>query len=167
MALQPFVAFSFSWSYTQSVGPFGRGISPSQSLYLHKKQHKHIIDSQNTDIHALSGIRTHDRSVRANEDSSCLRSRRNCDRPTTELQPEKQILQNDRTISTRQPCSYRFCFVFRMSGVRISARRPAISMFFFVFHKPSRQIRRYYITWGNDRFFCIPSCSPCSSHLTL
>jgi hypothetical protein len=29
-------AFSVSWSFTQSVGILGRGISPSQSLYLHR-----------------------------------------------------------------------------------------------------------------------------------
>jgi hypothetical protein len=33
-----------------------------------------------TDIHALSGIRTDDPSVRTSEDSSCLRSRGHCDR---------------------------------------------------------------------------------------
>jgi hypothetical protein len=32
-------------------------------------------------IHALSGIRAHDPSVRANEDSSCLRPRGYCDWP--------------------------------------------------------------------------------------
>jgi hypothetical protein len=32
------------------------------------------------DNHALSGIRTHDPSVRASEDSSCLRQRGHCDR---------------------------------------------------------------------------------------
>jgi hypothetical protein len=45
--------------YTQSVGLLGRGISPSQGRYLHTEQHKH------RDIHALSGIRAHDPSVRA------------------------------------------------------------------------------------------------------
>jgi hypothetical protein len=33
-----------------------------------------------TDVHALSGIRTHDPSVRAGEDGSCLRLRDHCDR---------------------------------------------------------------------------------------
>jgi hypothetical protein len=33
-----------------------------------------------SDIHALSGIRTHDPNVRASEDSSCLRPRGRCDR---------------------------------------------------------------------------------------
>jgi hypothetical protein len=65
--------FSVSWSYTRSVGLLGRGISPSQGLYLHTEQYKHRINAHNTDIHALSGIRTHDPSVRASEDSSCLK----------------------------------------------------------------------------------------------
>jgi hypothetical protein len=33
-----------------------------------------------TDIHALSGIRTHDPSVQASEDISCLRPRGHCGR---------------------------------------------------------------------------------------
>jgi hypothetical protein len=38
-------------------------------------------EKTHTDIHALSGIRTHDSSVRAVEDSSsCLRPRGHCDR---------------------------------------------------------------------------------------
>jgi hypothetical protein len=67
-------AFSVSYSYTQSVGLLGRGISPSQGRYLHT----------DADIHALSGMRAHDTSVRASEDSSCLRPRGHCDR----LHPE-------------------------------------------------------------------------------
>jgi hypothetical protein len=34
----------------------------------------------NTNIHASSGIQTHDPSVRAGEDSSCLRPHGHCDR---------------------------------------------------------------------------------------
>jgi hypothetical protein len=45
----------------QSVGILGRVISPSQGCYLTQR-----------DIHASSRIRTHDPSVRASEDSSCL-----------------------------------------------------------------------------------------------
>jgi hypothetical protein len=90
MAVQPFVGswplFSVSWSYTQSVRLLGRGNSPSQGLYLHTKQHKHRINAHNTDVHALSGIRTHDPSVRASEDSSCLRQRDHCDRPAVRLE---------------------------------------------------------------------------------
>jgi hypothetical protein len=74
-----FVDFSVSLSYTQSVVLLGRGISPPQGLYLHIEQHKHGINAHNTDIHALSGIRTHDSSVQASEDSSCLRPRGHCD----------------------------------------------------------------------------------------
>jgi hypothetical protein len=53
-----FAAFSVSWSYAQSVGLLGRGISPSQGRYLHTEQHQHRINAHNTDIHALGGIRT-------------------------------------------------------------------------------------------------------------
>jgi hypothetical protein len=37
--------FSVSWSYTQSVGPLGRGFGPSQGRYLHTGQHKHRINA--------------------------------------------------------------------------------------------------------------------------
>jgi hypothetical protein len=69
----------------RSVGPLGRGISPSQGLYLHIEYHKHRINAHNTNIDALSGIRTHDPRPRAVEDSSCLRPRGQCDRPSTEI----------------------------------------------------------------------------------
>jgi hypothetical protein len=82
MALQPFVGpwplFRFFIFFTQSVGILGRGISPSQGRYLHIGQHKHRI---NADIHASSGIQTHDPSVCEGQDSSCLRLRDHCDRP--------------------------------------------------------------------------------------
>jgi hypothetical protein len=62
--------FSFLILYT--VGrTLERGISPSQGLYLYTEQHKHR-KNDNTDIHALSRIRTHDPSFRAGEDSLCL-----------------------------------------------------------------------------------------------
>jgi hypothetical protein len=60
--------------FTQTVGLLGRAISPSQGRYLHTGQQKHRINAH-TDIHALSGIRAHDSSVRAGEDSSCFRRR--------------------------------------------------------------------------------------------
>jgi hypothetical protein len=55
----------------QSVGLLRRVISPLQGRYVHTKQHKHKINSQRH--HASSGIRTHDPSVWAGEDSSCIR----------------------------------------------------------------------------------------------
>jgi hypothetical protein len=57
--------------YIQWVGFLGRGISPSQALCLHTEQHKHRMKAH-ADFHALSGIRTHDPSVRAGEDGSYL-----------------------------------------------------------------------------------------------
>jgi hypothetical protein len=55
------------------------GSAPSQGHCLHG----HRI---NADIHAFSGIQTHDPSVRASEDSSCLRPRRHCDRRVKHLE---------------------------------------------------------------------------------
>jgi hypothetical protein len=73
----------FSFLIVHKVGraPW-TGISPPQGIYLHTEQHKHRINSHNTDIHALSGIRTHDPTVRASEDSSYLSPRGHCDRHT-------------------------------------------------------------------------------------
>jgi hypothetical protein len=86
-------AFSVSWSYTQSVGLLRRGISPSQGLYVHTEQHKHTINAHSTDIHALSGIRSHDPSVRVSEDSSCLRQSGHCDRPSLILENYIKIVK--------------------------------------------------------------------------
>jgi hypothetical protein len=59
------------------VGLFGRGISLLQVHYLHRTaQYK----KTRTYIHGASGIRTHDPSVRAIEDCSCLRPRCHWDR---------------------------------------------------------------------------------------
>jgi uncharacterized membrane protein (DUF485 family) len=71
--LGPDIFFSFIIFFTQTVGLLGRVISPSQGLYLHTGQHNHR--KMHTDIHALSGIRTHDPTIRASEDSSRIRSR--------------------------------------------------------------------------------------------
>jgi hypothetical protein len=80
--LGPGLYFSFLIFFTQTLGLLGRGISPSQGRYLHTGKHKHSKNA-NTDIHALSGIRIYDPSVRASEDSSCLRPRGHCDRLIT------------------------------------------------------------------------------------
>jgi hypothetical protein len=50
-------------------------------------QTKHI---HTKNIHALSGIRAHDPSVRESEDSSRLRPRGHCDRPS----PNKSLIQS-------------------------------------------------------------------------
>jgi hypothetical protein len=74
--------FSFLIFFTQSVGLLGGLISPSQGRYLHTGQHKHRI---NEDIHASSGVRIHDPSVREGEDNSCLRARGRCDRRARDM----------------------------------------------------------------------------------
>jgi hypothetical protein len=83
MALQPFVG---PWTLFQFLDPIHSrqdsldGDQPvARPLYLHT-EHKHT-----SDIQALSGIRTHDPSVRASEDTSCLRPRGHCDRPGVDI----------------------------------------------------------------------------------
>jgi hypothetical protein len=59
--IKRFVSFIHQWLYSPLWGPaqmvrlFGRVISPSQSRYLHRGQHKHRINAH-TDIHTLSGV---------------------------------------------------------------------------------------------------------------
>jgi hypothetical protein len=82
IALQPLwtlTAFFCFLIYTQSVGLLGWGMCLSQGRYLHTDQHTHRINVH-TGIHALIGIQTHDPSVRAGEDGSCLSPRGHCDR---------------------------------------------------------------------------------------
>jgi hypothetical protein len=64
------------WLYSPllGLGLLGWGISPSE-----RPLPKHKINGHNTDIHALGGIWTHDPSVRASKNSSCLRPRSHCD----------------------------------------------------------------------------------------
>jgi hypothetical protein len=59
-----------SLNLRQPVGLLGRRISPSQGRYLTQ-----------TDVDALSGIRTHDPSVLKGEDISYLRPRAHSDPP--------------------------------------------------------------------------------------
>jgi hypothetical protein len=60
-SVKRFVSLSFL-TIRQSVGLLGWGIGPSQGRYVHR----HRI---NTNIHALSGIVTHDHSFREGEDN--------------------------------------------------------------------------------------------------
>jgi hypothetical protein len=60
--------------YTQFVGLLLRGSARRKAATYTQNKRTH------TDIHALSGIRTHDPSVRADEDGSCLRPRGHCAR---------------------------------------------------------------------------------------
>jgi hypothetical protein len=55
------------------VGLLERGISPGQGRYLHTWEHKHRINTH-TDVHALSGIRTYDPSVRASAENNIFMS---------------------------------------------------------------------------------------------
>jgi hypothetical protein len=80
MALQPFIG---PWPLLQFRNLFytdGRAPWTSGQPVTNTGQHKHRIN-EHTDIHALSGIRTHESSVRVSEGSSCLKLRGHCYRP--------------------------------------------------------------------------------------
>jgi hypothetical protein len=66
------------WSYRQMVGLLGQVISPA----ARPPPIRDIPNTEETraDIHAQSGIRTHDPSVWVNEDISCLKPSSHCDR---------------------------------------------------------------------------------------
>jgi hypothetical protein len=57
--------------FRQLVGLLGQGIGPTQGHYLHRTTHHRKTRKH---IHTSSGIRTHDPSVRAAEDSTYLRA---------------------------------------------------------------------------------------------
>jgi hypothetical protein len=65
--------FSFLISYTVGRTPWTGNQPVSRPLPTHR--------TTQTDIHVSSGIRTHDPSVWAGEDGSCLRLHGHCDRP--------------------------------------------------------------------------------------
>jgi hypothetical protein len=66
--------------FSQMVALLGREISSSQGLFLNTGQHKHRINAYtHRTSRPLSRIGTHDPSVQASEDSSCLKSRGHCD----------------------------------------------------------------------------------------
>jgi hypothetical protein len=78
--LGPGLCFFSFMIILHTVGLLGRVISSSQGLCIHTGQHKPRINTYTPNIHALSGIRSHDPSFRASEDSTCLRPLGHCDR---------------------------------------------------------------------------------------
>jgi hypothetical protein len=66
--------------YTGGRTPWTGDQPVARSLSKHR-----TTQTQNKRIYFLRGIRSHDLSVRASEDSSCLRPRGHCDRPLSSL----------------------------------------------------------------------------------
>jgi hypothetical protein len=76
-------SFSVPWSFlTDGRTPWTSDQSVVRPLPKHRTTQTQNKRIHKPNIHALYGIGTHDPSVRASEDSSCLRSRGQCDRPT-------------------------------------------------------------------------------------
>jgi hypothetical protein len=83
IALQPFVG---PWPLFQILYPIHSQWDSLDGRSSRRKASTNTQDNPNTewthtDNHASSGIRTHDLSVRAGEDRSCLTLRGHCDRP--------------------------------------------------------------------------------------
>jgi hypothetical protein len=80
VALQPFVG---PWPLFHFLDPIllERGISPSQGIYLYIEQHKHRINSHNTQTSMpWVGFGPTIPAFERAKDSSCLRPRGHCDR---------------------------------------------------------------------------------------
>jgi hypothetical protein len=84
MALQPFVGPWLLLQFRNLFYTVGGTPWTSDQFVARPLRTQRATQTQNkrthTDIHALSGIRTHDPSVRASEGSLCLRPRGHCDR---------------------------------------------------------------------------------------
>jgi hypothetical protein len=81
-------AHSGPWPLIQFRHFFTDGRTPwrsDQPVARPLPKHRTNAHTHTQNIHALSGIRTHDPSVRAREDSSCLRPRGYCDRPMNKM----------------------------------------------------------------------------------
>jgi hypothetical protein len=78
----PRTLIQFRIHFSQKVGFLGRVMSQSQGGHLNKRQCKHRINAHThtPNIHALSGVRTHDPNARASENSLCPRHGSYCDR---------------------------------------------------------------------------------------
>jgi hypothetical protein len=80
--------FSVSWTYTESVGLLGRGISPSHGFYLHTEKHSHRIKAHNTNIHMDLEWDSNPRSHRSSERRClCHRPLGHCDWRTECINP--------------------------------------------------------------------------------
>jgi hypothetical protein len=66
--------FTFLILYTPGRNPWTWDQPVARPLPTHRTK-----QNNRTDIHTSSGIRTHDPSVSADEDGSCLRPRSHCD----------------------------------------------------------------------------------------
>jgi hypothetical protein len=77
MALQPFVG---PWPLFQLLDPMHSRQDSLDGEPVAGQTPAHRINAHNIDIHAFSVIRTHDPSVQASEESSCLKPRGCCDR---------------------------------------------------------------------------------------
>jgi hypothetical protein len=97
--------------YTHAVGrtPWTWDQPVARPLPTHRTtqtQNKH------TDIHVLSGIRTHDPIVRASENCSCLRPRGHCNRVSLRIFPFKSSPATNKPTKRQQILHFLFLFLY-------------------------------------------------------
>jgi hypothetical protein len=74
MKLSVSLRFRRSWTVSRTPWAGDQLFARPLPVHKHRKMHTHThTHTETTNIHTLSGIRTHDPSFRASEDSSCLR----------------------------------------------------------------------------------------------
>jgi hypothetical protein len=81
----------FRIHFTEGRTPWRSDQLVAMSLPTHRTTQTQNKRIHTPNIYALSGIRTHDPSVRTSEDSSCLRRRGYCDRQQKHTQRQKQM----------------------------------------------------------------------------
>jgi hypothetical protein len=102
---------SFLIQYTVSRTPWTGDQSVARPLP------KHGINAHNTDIDALIGIRTHDPSVLASEDGSCLRPRGHCDRPLAYIRSIKAVNTAHAPVDASR-CNFNYCTLINIIYIR-------------------------------------------------
>jgi hypothetical protein len=102
MALQPLwalVAFQFPDPVTDGRTPWTSDQLVARPLPKHRTSQTQNKRAHTPNIHALSGIRTHDHSVQASEDSSCLRQLGYRDRLASERAETVHALDRSATVT--------------------------------------------------------------------
>jgi hypothetical protein len=109
MALQPHVGswllFSFLILYTDGRISWTGDQPVARPLPKHRTTQTQNKRMHTPNIHVLSGIWSHDHSVRASEDNSCLRPRGYRDRQPVDIVSRKTVCTNHITAA-----KFRFCF---------------------------------------------------------
>jgi hypothetical protein len=128
-------AFWVSYSYTQSVGLLGRGISPSQGRYLHTEQPIQTQNKRTQTFMSWVGFAP-TTPVFVNEDSSCLRPRGHFDRLKCYLLVHTKVISTktwniwcNRHYFSMRLASYSIIFLI-FTGKTLSCLLKSVSLYY-------------------------------------